>query len=390
MTIDHHRPLHLPAQSLGDLGRVDPTVDEHDELVATEASETIGVTHHVTQPARHLTEQFVADTVAEAVVDHLEVVEVDEEHRHLTRHRSGEQRVESLHERRPVREFRQVVVGRRVRESLGCDPLVGDVLDVGDRERNALVLGHRHAGTRPHELAVTAQVALLQEIGLGDSQFEPGALCCGGTQIVGMRDLANPHPDQRIERPVEHVGQRLVGVDDPAVVEPDEGHTGRRRMERLLETPARLFEGDGAARPVGDVAQQHHESAATAAVVHRRSVQRRLDEMGIAVRVDQFEQDVIADRAGHVEGLGHRVVESPSLGDDVTIRIADHLEERPTHQFVHRATGEQGGAPVGRLDDPVRVEPHDRIGKIVEESPDLTLRAFQFVDRAAEPVADPS
>ena len=127
-------------------------------------------------------------------------------------------------------------------EALGRAPLVGDVLDVRDRQRHAVVLGHRHAGARPHELAVAAQVALIEQIRLGDAEFESGTLRRRRPQIVGMGDLADAETEQRVDRAAEHVGQRLVGIDDPAVVQAHERHAGRRRVERLLEAPARLLQ----------------------------------------------------------------------------------------------------------------------------------------------------
>jgi hypothetical protein len=52
--LDDDRPLHRSSQPLGDHGRVDATVDEHDELVTAEARQAVGVAHHVAQTARDL------------------------------------------------------------------------------------------------------------------------------------------------------------------------------------------------------------------------------------------------------------------------------------------------------------------------------------------------
>ena len=64
---------------------------------------------------------MVAGSVAERVVDHLEVVEVDEQHRDLLA-AAGDQLAQALQEERPVRQPRERVVMRLVVE-LALDPL---------------------------------------------------------------------------------------------------------------------------------------------------------------------------------------------------------------------------------------------------------------------------
>ena len=100
---------------------------------------------HVAQPHRHRGQQRVADAVAEAVVDGLEVVEVDEQHGDVADRGVGEHRVDAVDQLGAVRQPGQVVVRRRPLQPLGRAPLLGDVLDVGDRQRHALVLGDRDA-----------------------------------------------------------------------------------------------------------------------------------------------------------------------------------------------------------------------------------------------------
>jgi hypothetical protein len=121
-------------------------------------------------------------------------------------------------------------------------------------------------------------------------------------------------------------------------------------------------------------------------------VQRRFDEMSIAVGVHQLEQHVVADRTGHIEGLDGRTAlhaEVPTLRDHLAVGVADHLEECSADQFVHGAAGQHRCALVGGFDDPALVQPHHGVGEIVEESADLGLGPLQFVDRAPEPTPDP-
>ena len=118
----------------------------------------------------------------------------------------------------------QVVVGRRPLQSLGGPPLLGDVLDVGDGERHALVLGDGDPRPGPHELAVAAQVALVEQVRVGDAELEPGPVRRGRPQVLRVGDLADAAPDEVLDRAVEHVGERPVGVEDDRVVEAHERH----------------------------------------------------------------------------------------------------------------------------------------------------------------------
>jgi hypothetical protein len=65
-------------------------------------------------------QQFVADAVAERVVDALEVVEVDEQRRHgrLVAARAREHLLDAIEDQRPVRQSSQRVVGGQERKLL--------------------------------------------------------------------------------------------------------------------------------------------------------------------------------------------------------------------------------------------------------------------------------
>ena len=67
----------------GEVGRVVHAVDvfaQHDELVAAEPRDGVGLAHRALDARGRLDEELVADGVAERVVHRLEAVEVDEEH----------------------------------------------------------------------------------------------------------------------------------------------------------------------------------------------------------------------------------------------------------------------------------------------------------------------
>ena len=65
----------------GRLARVADVVEQERELVAAEAGDGVVGPQRRLQPARDGDQQLVADVVAERVVDELEAVEVEEQHR---------------------------------------------------------------------------------------------------------------------------------------------------------------------------------------------------------------------------------------------------------------------------------------------------------------------
>ncbi len=69
------------ARDMAGIGRVGEVAQHHHELVAVEAAEQVGVAQVLVQPRRGGLEQHVAGGVAEGVVDRLETVQVDEQHR---------------------------------------------------------------------------------------------------------------------------------------------------------------------------------------------------------------------------------------------------------------------------------------------------------------------
>ena len=79
------RLLERVEQALGDQlgpGCQRELLGDHDELVPAEAPQRIGVAYHAVEPRGDRLQEFIADAVAERVVDVLEVVEVDEQRRH--------------------------------------------------------------------------------------------------------------------------------------------------------------------------------------------------------------------------------------------------------------------------------------------------------------------
>jgi hypothetical protein len=68
----------------GDVGHVAGALDEQQELVAAGACQNVAVAHDRTQPLADRPQERVAEQVAVAVVDPLEVIDVDEQQGQLT------------------------------------------------------------------------------------------------------------------------------------------------------------------------------------------------------------------------------------------------------------------------------------------------------------------
>ena len=354
-------------------------VAQHDdELVATEAGQLGVGPDDLAQAHRHRRQQRVADAVAEAVVDRLEVVEVDEQHRDLARLGVGEDGVDAVDQLGAVGQPGEVVVGRRPLQLLSGAALLGDVLDVGDRQRHALVLGDRDAGAGPHELAVAAQVALVHEVGVGDAELEAGPVGGCSTEVLGVGDLADAAPDELVDRAGQHLGQRAVGVEDRRVVEAHEGHPRRRRVERLLEPAAGLLERPHPLLALGDVTHPDEHAAVGLA----GAVDRRLDQRGgTPAGVRQPERHRLGGTLGTSSGQPRDEVDPP--------RRLDERCEGPPGERADGSAGQLGRLGVGAAHHAAVVERHDGLGEVVEKQAQLRLGVDEAFDGAVEVAGDP-
>jgi hypothetical protein len=142
-----HRGRDAPAEAERD-ALVDVLADDH-ELVAAEPRDGVGGAHGGGEPARERDEHRVAGGVAVEVVDALEVVDVDVEHRGVGARPLGvrERVLEPVAAERAVGEPRERVVQRLVPYPLlGAQARVGGGEHVGDRDQERpLLLGRRRA-----------------------------------------------------------------------------------------------------------------------------------------------------------------------------------------------------------------------------------------------------
>ena len=103
---------------------------QHGELVAAQARQSVAMAKHLAQPQRDLTQQLVAVGVPERVVDLLEAVEVDEQDRELVvaARGEGERALDPVLEQHAVRQAGERVVG-----GLAAEPARGERHDPIER-----------------------------------------------------------------------------------------------------------------------------------------------------------------------------------------------------------------------------------------------------------------
>ena len=171
----------------------------------------------------------------------------------------------------------------------------------------------------------------------------------------------------------QHLGERLVGVDDPAVVEPDERHPRGRRVERLLEAAPGLVEGPGLLLALGHVTESHDESPSSGSATtwcvagrttprppRRRVAPRRAASIWIGSTDSPANARSISHAAGDPCSLAIGVVEQIAVderrdGADRTAGQRGGVGRRgPTHAVVERARPPRAGRRAGGAARPRR------------------------------------
>ena len=214
----------------------------HDrEFVAAEPCHRVVLGDAFAEPAGDFLQQRVADRMAERVVDVLEMIEIEAEHRELIAAPDEPQRLfELFAEQRPVRQIGQRVMARHMRDLLLGRLPFGDVLEgrdpsaalhglIDDADRTS-VAGHRPG----HAVA---------GLGRGDH---------AGDELIGIaipsseRFLLLEHIEQQaaLKRhigPSHHLGVALVEQQD-AAIRIEHAKSLRHVVERGVEQDLLLME----------------------------------------------------------------------------------------------------------------------------------------------------
>ena len=159
----------LLVDAVGDAGRVrlaGDVVQQHGELVAAHARQRIAGADAALQPAGDAHQQLVAGLVPQAVVDGLEAVEVQIQHRERrVTHRAPravEEVLQAIEEQRAVGQVRELIVKSAVLQLLFGRLAVGDVARDSERAHDvADAVAQRQLGRRdPPHLAVRQRLFL--------------------------------------------------------------------------------------------------------------------------------------------------------------------------------------------------------------------------------------
>ncbi len=291
---------------------------DHGELVAAEPRNEIVAAHDMRKPQGDIADELVADRMAERVVDVLEMIEVDVEHRHRRAAALdvGDHRLQPLAEEIPVRQAAQRVVQREIAQP---------VLARGDGGRGGAHVTQHEAGEQ--------RKARERNADEGNN----------GTQDLGARLLRQPGNSR--DRLIAAVGERVgvvagrigAAVDHPKVGELEA--VADIGEHALVDGSDRQDERRGRVAPASpsgiavtrlsrscDVEQEHR--LGSAAVAHRRRpAEQAHDAVGHQRRAAAHEfDDGMSARGGGSDQSGVDDMQTGLRVDDLAGGI-DHQDE---------------------------------------------------------------
>src|SRR4051812_48079636 len=224
LLLERERPGERLEDALGGVGRLPGGLDaleQHGELVAAEARRGVAGADAGGEALADLEQDLVAGGVAEAVVDRLEVVEVDEDdgQADVVAAHAADGVADALGEQRAVGEAGDRVVEGLVGELLLERLALGDVTAVEDDAADVLVVEQvRVLDLELQRLAVAVAQGALEDLGgaavVGRSAVEEvqeAALLAGGQQA------GEAGTDDVLGRVAEHALDRRALVDDARV-----------------------------------------------------------------------------------------------------------------------------------------------------------------------------
>ena len=185
-------------------GQPDELVAQNEEFVAAKTGDDVTWTQHASKPLRDRHQDFIADRVPEPVVDELEVIEVNEQHRDAAAdvlsfvQRAGHE----ICKGRSIGKARHRIVARLVGEAVTRGLSVGDVLDLLDHVQRAIfpVPHHRDVQAHPDNRSVGPQVALLNAIAVDVAPRQTLTFRLTRRPIIGMGEVSDGHTDELLTR----------------------------------------------------------------------------------------------------------------------------------------------------------------------------------------------
>ncbi|AIL07515.1 putative signal transduction domain protein [Stenotrophomonas maltophilia] len=191
--------------------------EEHGELVGTQPADPVTVTHGRHQIVGETAQHLVTGGMAEAVVDQLEVVQVDVAQRMrtaITAYLQQRTLQQPLDLAAVDQAGQRIVAGVMLDLTYQC-MVLADILD--DRKHRQAASRAAHAGATPappHQAAIAAAEAQFTRPQLPVPVDAADAI---DDQFAFHQQIAERHLQQHVASVVEDVGHRLVGFDHLAV-----------------------------------------------------------------------------------------------------------------------------------------------------------------------------
>ncbi len=301
--------------------------EQDGELVPTEAGDRVRATQAGRETLSHHDQQPIARVVPEAVVDHLEAIQVEEEHGNgdAAPAGAGERLGEAVHEQGSVGQAGQWVVERQVSQLLLRPVPLGDV--------------HRHAA---HEsppgqvLEGKLQRQPVARLAVGGGNGFLGLQRLPGRehgQVVGAQLLSRHLRPQRkvvlapdvLKFPLEQPGEGLVDIDVAQLLvlhEGDRRAVAHERREARLARPRFGVESGPADGDVDVLAEREHQPEV-------RLCQR---DAGRALQVEHTDDPVLVAQ-GHADFRDNPLEGGEEIGVDAPILQQHRLPGAgdPTH-----------------------------------------------------------
>ena len=221
---DAHRQLETLDDTFRQLFRTPgiAAVEQQHELVATGARKQGFFRHQLAEAIADLYQQLVPYFVAEAVIDALEVIQVEVEQ--AQRQASCQQLVEALHQVVAVGQLGQrIEVGEKAQPLFGAQS-VADIAQQDQEMAHAVALEGRAADLQRNVLTVAAAGQLQRRV------RRRAAQACGG--IAFGQAVARQVADELPRGTAEQGGSRRVGLQH-AQLAVDHQHADRRRVDQV-------------------------------------------------------------------------------------------------------------------------------------------------------------
>src|SRR5712664_928067 len=316
----------LLVEAVGDLPRVrgvGHVLEQDGELVAAEPRHRIAGAQRGLEPAAHLDEELVSEHVAEAVVDHLEAVDVQHQHREAGLVPPLLQReavLEAVEEERAVGQAGEGIVERVVEQLVGGAAPIGHVSAHGGAADHAAVPFAQRDDVPLHHPPVPGarqHLAFLEraEQAAGQHRLEVAALPALAL-VLRDAELEPVLPQHLVPLVPRHPQHRVVAELDAALgIELEDEEL--RLLQQLAQPAISLALRRLRAHPFADVEDRAADHLLAA------------DDHGALVR---FQVDQLAVPARGAHDVGHPAL--PLRFRQREIGGMDQLEKRATDQLL--------------------------------------------------------